>query len=534
MLASVSTFDSSFFETFDPISERLSGLEASISSFHADFDYSMSLLIDRMEILQESFKDIISKLDEIHETLKHPLLTKAAELRNIGFDRLSKGLLDKALDAFLESSSVYDTDFIVQLQIGKLYLYGIDKESDLIDLDKSKKYLLNSARYAMAEATIVKDDKEKQFLLSKAAEANYHASIAFYVQSGNVDSKYAGKLLERALELSSEAAKQNPLLSQAQYHRAKYAALLNKADDIYEGLHAALELDEKYELSVLVDKDFNGQREIIKKILNEKKKIALKDFLRKRKRLNELIVKMRHDYNMDLKLALLAEEQAESYELSESSSFCAIKKGLDALPRSLFENIKKEISKQNDINNSIKSYKLKEQREKRKTLIIVILLVCITFAVFHSYDLMHLGAGLFKDNEHLSIKKKRDNSSSVLIHNPNAKPSIRHMLKFLGTWKGNIKTSIRRVKEYPLILTIRVSDNIYTVVTDYPSLNFTGKLQLIDSSINQLTFEEKLTSEGKTYNSGIITLIIDDKKMLHWTRYTVQGPRQDRGMLVKQ
>jgi tetratricopeptide (TPR) repeat protein len=82
-------------------------------------------------------------------------------------------------------------------------------------------------------------------MAAPAAEAMLHLSIACHLMGRT----------EEALELCAEACKINPKLSQAYYHRAKYASLLGRGDEAVAAARAALELDRRYALTLDTDRD---------------------------------------------------------------------------------------------------------------------------------------------------------------------------------------------------------------------------------------------------------------------------------------
>jgi len=130
------------------------GLEqvaAGIEDLRAEFSYGMGLIVSQLQIQQQTLEGILDRLDTIHKTLESPLLTQARELCKIGMDRMQKGLLDKALEAFLESEKKNDTDCFVQFQLGTLYLYGRDEDNNVISLPKAEEHFRFAARYANAE-----------------------------------------------------------------------------------------------------------------------------------------------------------------------------------------------------------------------------------------------------------------------------------------------------------------------------------------------------------------------------------------------
>jgi len=129
---------------------EISNIADGINSLSAKFNYGMTLILQQLEAQNKSFENIFNKLDEIHETLKNPLLTKATEYRNMGMERLARGLLDKAIESFLESEKKNDTDSFVQMQLGKLYMYGKDVNYDIVDMEKAEKHLELAHRYGEA------------------------------------------------------------------------------------------------------------------------------------------------------------------------------------------------------------------------------------------------------------------------------------------------------------------------------------------------------------------------------------------------
>jgi len=162
---------------FGRVEHSLQDVAASVDSLHADFDYTMGLLLDELRSQNRLLNELLNKLDAIQKTLENPTLTQAREFYRIGCERLSKGLLDKALDAFLEADKRNDTDFFTQYQIGNLYLYGIDEYTNLVDFAKAKRHLLLAVRYAKVEMRA-----EPEFG-RWAAEALFHASVAVYEAS---------------------------------------------------------------------------------------------------------------------------------------------------------------------------------------------------------------------------------------------------------------------------------------------------------------------------------------------------------------
>ena len=74
---------------FGGFKKALEDVDMSIQSLHADFNYSMGLLLQEVQIQNELLSSLLKKLDAIHRTLESPLLTQAREFYRIGCQRLS-------------------------------------------------------------------------------------------------------------------------------------------------------------------------------------------------------------------------------------------------------------------------------------------------------------------------------------------------------------------------------------------------------------------------------------------------------------
>jgi regulator of replication initiation timing len=137
---------------FNDIVDRLGQVSSVIKDLSADSNYSIGLIIEQMQIQNNLINNVIEKLDAIHKTLESPLLTQAREFYRIGIERLQRGLIDKALQAFLKAEEKNDADFFTEFQSGTLYLYGVDEDDNVIDLKKAQDHLLLAIRYGKGGA----------------------------------------------------------------------------------------------------------------------------------------------------------------------------------------------------------------------------------------------------------------------------------------------------------------------------------------------------------------------------------------------
>jgi tetratricopeptide (TPR) repeat protein len=251
---------------FNRIEGALSSVNASIDNLRSDFNYNMGLVLDQLQIQNQLTFGILEKLDAIHKTLVTPEQTKAREFYYRGCERLSKGLLDKALEMFLKAEEINDTDFFTEYQIGKLYLYGVNEDVNVIDLAKAEQHLHNSARYGKAEVSALPE------FYQLTGEALLHASIACYAQANDqqiITNTVAEKeFLLKAFQLVQQACEIYPSLSESQYHLAKYAALLGNVDASMQGLEKSISLDFNYCLKVELDRDFDKLRENVHELFD--------------------------------------------------------------------------------------------------------------------------------------------------------------------------------------------------------------------------------------------------------------------------
>jgi len=239
---------------FGRLEDVINGAGGSIDALRASFDYGVALLVEQFQVQNQHMLHLLQQMDAVHATLENPVTTQAREFYRIGCDRLSKGLLDKALQAFQESAKKDDANFMTQLLIGKIYLYGVNEECNVVDLKKAEEHLRLAARFAKAEAKLLPEATRY------AGEAFLHASIASYAQANDKvvegNTAEAQALLQNSFDLAKQATQTYPQLSESFYHQAKFAALLGDGKTAAESLQRAIELDEAYCLKADSDIDF--------------------------------------------------------------------------------------------------------------------------------------------------------------------------------------------------------------------------------------------------------------------------------------
>jgi tetratricopeptide (TPR) repeat protein len=233
-------------------------LHAGLEELKAEFEWGFTLLADQMDRQVQAILHVATRLDEIHKTLQFPLMTQARELFLLGEDRLHKKLLDKALEAFRQAEQKNEVDFLLQLQMGKLLLYGKDEDDDVIDLREAERHLLLAARYADAEKHSFQNWNKY------CGEAYFHAAVSAYLLGEGEKLASNGEgvrdCLARALRYLHKSAGIWPEFLETVYTKAKCHALLGERDEALRNFEILADRDRRYSLKATEDKDFDAIR----------------------------------------------------------------------------------------------------------------------------------------------------------------------------------------------------------------------------------------------------------------------------------
>ena len=241
------------------IDNGIQNLNNSLESLRADFDYKTTLIIEQLYINNYLLVNITDKLDAINEKLENPSLTESRESFKKGMRSFLNGFYKAALDNFVEAEKKNNIDIFTQYFMGLLYLFGVNEDEDIVDLDQAKKHFIYAARYAKAEINV-----DKSFI-NLATNAYFYASIAVYAQLGEFSNtenlKRYKELLLEAFQLMQNATLLNPNLIEAFYHLAKYSALLDDSSAAIEYLEKTIFMDRNYAIKVDIDPAFDKIRE---------------------------------------------------------------------------------------------------------------------------------------------------------------------------------------------------------------------------------------------------------------------------------
>ena len=261
------TFQAGIAAQIVAINDLSSRVEEGLEHLRAEFNWGFTLIADSLAEQTRVLRDVTAKLDKLQETLDLPLRTQARELFNEGRLRLEKGLLEKALERFLQAEQKNDVDFPLQLEIGTLYLYGKNNDEDVINLQAAENHFLLAAKYARAERNSL--TQWYRF----CGQAYSHAAWAAYL-SGQ-DEKAAANVggmracLNRALEHISKAIAVWPQFTEAPYLFAKCSALLERNAEAVDALQALFDRDRRYIGKATDDADFSSIRSELKSLASE-------------------------------------------------------------------------------------------------------------------------------------------------------------------------------------------------------------------------------------------------------------------------
>ena len=188
----------------------------------AEFAYPLAPLMNELRVqggLLLVLADVLNAPDERQgpqpDASLHPRWAETRELYAEGCAKAAELLFPEALEWLRKAEDRYPTDFSVQFELGWIYLYGVSRADSVFNPVNAESHLRRAVRYGQGAV------RRRPEMAAPAAEAMVHLSVACHLLGRT----------EEALELCAEACKVNPKLSQAYYHRAKYASLLGRGDE---------------------------------------------------------------------------------------------------------------------------------------------------------------------------------------------------------------------------------------------------------------------------------------------------------------
>ena len=249
----------------DSLSEGFSGVMDGVGKLGSLFDYRMVMAIERMDKAAQHLQSIANSLEEISKTLKTPAQTQALEFREIGLNRMARGLYDKALESFKKAEAINDADFLLCLQMGKIYLYGHKDSSCPVDINNAQKYLSLALRYSLAESLHLNKSGPRELFLESlklTAEIELHLSQLCCIIGNGLYFENHAILTERVLKMyalmlshAQNSDTHTPSL-EAKYMQAKAYALMGKEEEAKNKILTILSEDFSFLQRVEKDEDF--------------------------------------------------------------------------------------------------------------------------------------------------------------------------------------------------------------------------------------------------------------------------------------
>lgn len=226
----------------------------------AEFAYPLAPLMNELRVqggLLLVLADVLNMPDDRQgPQLDAPLRRRWAETRELfaeGCAKAAELLFPEALEWLRKAEDRYPTDFAIQFELGWTYLYGVSRDDSVFNPVEAELHLRRAVRYGQGAV------RRRAEMAAPASEAMVHLSIACHLLGRTED----------ALGLCLEACKVNPNLSQAYYHRAKYAALLGHEDEAAAAVRSALQLDRRFALTLDSDRDLARVRTRLEQMLEE-------------------------------------------------------------------------------------------------------------------------------------------------------------------------------------------------------------------------------------------------------------------------
>jgi tetratricopeptide (TPR) repeat protein len=238
----------------DTLESGFENLGDAIENLRADFQWGFTLMVDRLDSQVRLLNQIVGQLEEIRNAVVLRRTTEARELFSIGQEALHNGLLPEALENFLAAEQINKINFPLQLQIGKLLLYGKNKQDSVINIPSAEQHLLLAARYA---------GREQRWSKCRG-EALFHAALAAYlIAEQELDGGRPQEMrtcLGRALVTLAEAVEVWPEFTELYYLRAKCCALVGENGKALANIQILSDMDRRYFSKMSADNDLRSVR----------------------------------------------------------------------------------------------------------------------------------------------------------------------------------------------------------------------------------------------------------------------------------
>lgn len=219
-------------------------------------------------------------ISEIQQKLSGaPAAAREVEAFQTALTRLSQGLIEKALEKLREAEDLNEANFLTQLLLGQLRLYGIDEYVNTIDIAEAEKRLLSAARFVRMHVGDLPDWNRY------AAEAHLHASIASYALASEAvragSSPDATTWLMKAADHARKAAALYPGLAEAAFQYGRVLALLGRKPQAVAAVKAAIAADPNCILRLQHGPEFSRVGLQLRQLFEELRREAQAEFDRR-------------------------------------------------------------------------------------------------------------------------------------------------------------------------------------------------------------------------------------------------------------
>ena len=164
---------------FDQVNTNLGKIINDLGYMSTIFSLGLSNISDSINKMS---KEVCTRLDEIHDTLKNPILTQARELYLRAEDNYKRGFFEESLADVDESIKLNRTDYISWFLKGHIYLFGAGEFCNIIDPAKAEESFLNAAKYISPD---IADSDDARKLSS---EIYYYLAYSRYILSNEAAS----------------------------------------------------------------------------------------------------------------------------------------------------------------------------------------------------------------------------------------------------------------------------------------------------------------------------------------------------------
>ena len=216
-------------------------------------DLRFSMVNSKLDAMTDR---IGSKLDEIHDILNNPLLTESRELYRIALNHYSRGEYEEALEAFTGVVKKNKNDYVSWYFLGYIYLFGVGKFCNVIDVDKAEEAFFNAAKFI--DYDLGKSDGANKF----GSEIYYYLGYARLIKSNDLlvenNSAESVKKMEEAEKASRESYRLSDKNLLALYEQAKELHFLDRDDEALRLIEKLIRTDKNYAVRACNDKNFES------------------------------------------------------------------------------------------------------------------------------------------------------------------------------------------------------------------------------------------------------------------------------------